>query len=71
MKDYLKLKTVKCSVHTLLNFREMEELLIKNNFLRVHKSYIVAINKIDSIEKNQIFINEKIIPIGNTYKKRF
>jgi len=71
MKDYLKIKTKINTVHTLLSFKEMEDLLIGDNFIRVHKSYIVAINKIDRIEKNKILIAETKIPIGNTYKKRF
>ena len=71
MKDYLRINSTKGKTHTLLNFKEMNKLLNTNNFIRVHKSYIVAINKIESIEKNKIIINDKLIPIGNTYKKDF
>lgn len=45
-----------------------EELLNAANFLRVHKSFIVAINKIKFIEGNRILINDHKIPIGQTYK---
>jgi len=45
-----------------------EDLLNASNFLRVHKSFIVAINKIKFIEGNRILINEHKIPIGQTYK---
>jgi len=45
-----------------------ENLLSKDNFLRVHKSFIVAIDKIKSIESNRIYINSHKIPIGLTYK---
>tara|TARA_R110001632_G_scaffold65_10_gene278 strand:- start:3459 stop:4163 length:705 start_codon:yes stop_codon:yes gene_type:complete len=45
-----------------------EGLLNASNFLRVHKSFIVAINKIKFIEGNRILINEHKIPIGQTYK---
>ncbi|MDN3644013.1 LytTR family DNA-binding domain-containing protein [Lutimonas halocynthiae] len=45
-----------------------EELLNASNFLRVHKSFIVAINKIKFIEGNRILINDHKIPIGQTYK---
>jgi len=45
-----------------------EELLSQMNFLRVHKSFIVAIDKIKLIEGNRIIINEHKIPIGQTYK---
>ena len=47
-----------------------EDLLNASNFLRVHKSFIVAINKIKFIEGNRILINEHKIPIGQTYKSR-
>lgn len=45
-----------------------EELLPKSGFIRTHKSYIVAKNKIKQIEGNRILINEHMIPIGQTYK---
>ena len=45
-----------------------EDLLNTSNFLRVHKSFIVAIDKIKFIEGNRILINEYKIPIGQTYK---
>ena len=45
-----------------------ETMLNENNFLRVHKSFIVAIDKIKFIEGNRIIIHEHKIPIGQTYK---
>jgi len=45
-----------------------ETMLTDGDFLRVHKSFIVAINKIKFIEGNRILINEHKIPIGQTYK---
>ena len=47
---------------------QFEELLNSSNFLRVHKSFIVAIDKIKFIEGNRILINDHKIPIGQTYK---
>ena len=45
---------------------------LKNSgFIRVHRSYIINFSKIDKIVGNQIFIEEHIIPIGNTYKSLF
>ena len=46
----------------------LEEFLPKSNFIRTHKSFIVAKNKINQIEGNRILINEHKIPIGQTYK---
>lgn len=45
-----------------------ESILTDGDFLRVHKSFIVAIDKIKFIEGNRILINEHKIPIGQTYK---
>ena len=45
-----------------------EELLPQDSFLRVHKSFIVAVNKIKLIEGNRILIESHKIPIGQTYK---
>jgi DNA-binding LytR/AlgR family response regulator len=49
----------------------MEDMLPEANFCRVHKSYIVALDKIESIERNRIKIGDMIIPISDTYKKPF
>ena len=45
-----------------------ESLLPPVNFLRVHKSFIVALDKIQLIEGNRIFIDQHEVPIGQTYK---
>lgn len=71
MNEYLRINTVKERIMTLQNFKNIEENLPDDNFVRVHKSYLVAINKIHSIEKNRIKIGDKIIPISNTYKEAF
>jgi DNA-binding LytR/AlgR family response regulator len=50
------------------NISSFEDILSSDNFLRVHKSFIVAINKIKLIEGNRIIIETHKIPIGQTYK---
>lgn len=49
----------------------MENLLPKDNFMRIHKSYIVALNKIETIERNIIKIGDKRIPLGLSYRDKF
>ena len=71
MGDYLRIVTPAKRLMTLLNFKRMEEILPVNKFYRVHKSYIVAIGKIDNIERGRIKITDKLIPISDTYKKPF
>jgi DNA-binding LytR/AlgR family response regulator len=51
--------------------KKMEDALPEKHFVRVHKSYIVALNKIDSIERSRIQIGDKIIPVGDTYRDEF
>lgn len=71
LKEYLIIFTTHQKVLTLQSFKRMEEMLPENNFVRVHKSYIVAIDKIQSIERNRIKITDKLIPIGESYSKAF
>jgi DNA-binding LytR/AlgR family response regulator len=71
MKEYLRIHTSKERIMTLQSFRSIEELLPPDSFCRVHKSFIVAINKIDSIERNRIYIGKNIIPVSTTYKEAF
>lgn len=71
MKNYLRVVTKTDKFMTLLNFKSICSLLPENQFIRVHKSFVVAIDKIDSIERNRIKIGKHLIPIGDTYRKEF
>jgi DNA-binding LytR/AlgR family response regulator len=71
MKEYLRIHTEKERIMTLLSFAEMESILPPERFIRVHKSYIVATSKINSIEKQRIRIGDAMIPISDTYKDGF
>ena len=71
MKDYLKIVTVEKNILTLQNFYGIQELLPSDEFVRTHKSFIVALNKIENIERNRIKIGKVLIPISDTYKKDF
>lgn len=71
MSEYLRIVTTKEKIMTLQSFKNIEEILPKDIFVRVHKSYIVALNKIDSVERNRISISGKLIPVSNTYKESF
>jgi two-component system, LytTR family, response regulator len=71
LKEYLMIFTIQGKVLTLQSFKKMEEILPQANFARVHKSYMVALDKIKSIERNRIRIGEKLIPIGESYGKMF
>lgn len=71
MKDYLQIHTKNKKIMTLMNFARLEELLPAGQFARVHRSFLVAINKIDHIEKNRIRIADQLIPISDTYADMF
>lgn len=68
MKDYVKiyLSTLKKPVLTKSTLKGIEEKLPQQGFMRVHKSYIVNLNKIESIRRNQIRIGEHEIPVGES-----
>ncbi len=71
LKDYISIFTKSERVITLQNMKKMEETLPKADFIRVHKSYIIALDKIESIERSRISISGKTIPIGDTYRDEF
>jgi DNA-binding LytR/AlgR family response regulator len=67
LKNYVSILTKTQRIVSLQTMKQMEELLPAHRFIRVHRSYFVAIDKIISVEKQQIHIKDKIIPIGNAY----
>jgi two-component system LytT family response regulator len=71
MRDYRRIHTAKKKIMTLQNFSEFEKLVPSNLLCRVHKSYMVSINKIESIERSRIKIADQMIPISETYKDAF
>ena len=71
MRDYLRIHTVNKKLMTLQNFSEFEKLIPSNIVCRVHKSFMVALNKIESIERSRIKIADQMIPISETYKELF
>lgn len=58
-------------VLTSHTFSTLELTLPASNFCRVHKSYLVALNKIEQIERHRIKIKNTSIPISDTYKDHF
>lgn len=70
MRDYICIRTTK-NILTLLNFGELLRMLPSDKFIRVHKSFAVNLEHINAIEKDRIYMGEKIIPISKTYKEIF
>lgn len=70
VKDYIRIHTSKGeAVMTLMSMKSMEEHLNPDIFIRIHRSFIININKIDSIEKSTVKIGRTSIPISDSYKE--
>ncbi len=67
LDDYIRIHTKPKSVLTLMTLKSLQEKLHPKEFLRVHRSYIVPVNKIESFGKNKIKVGGKDIPIGSSY----
>lgn len=71
MRDYRRIHTNTKKIMTLQNFSELEKMIPPAILCRVHKSYMVAINKITAVEKGIIDLNGISIPISDTYRQQF
>lgn len=72
MKSYISIDTETDRIITLLSIKEIEEKLTDKGFISVHKSYIVALNRIKAIDGNQIVLKDKkYVPLGDTYHTEF
>lgn len=69
MQNYITIYTEKGRFVTLLYLKNLEESLDSKAFIRVHKSYIVSIDKIEGIEGNEIFIQGNRIPMSRNYRE--
>jgi DNA-binding LytR/AlgR family response regulator len=72
LKNYLRIETIDGKYITYLTLKEIEDKLPSENFIRVHKSYIVNLEKIKAITGNQIEIEKnRLVTIGPGYKEAF
>jgi DNA-binding LytR/AlgR family response regulator len=69
LKEYIRITTKDKSILTKFQLGQIEEMLAKNGFLRIHRSFLVAKNKIDAFSATDVEINGKQIPIGRSYKE--
>jgi len=71
LKDYIKIYTSDKTIMTLNSLKNIQEVLPESKFLRVHRSFIVALSKIDSIQRNRIVIGKTFVPVGENYRNVF
>ena len=71
LKDYVMIYTQQQRIVTLQRMKILEAELPANQFIRIHNSYIVALDAIDAIDKDKVQIGKVFIPISDTYRKTF
>ena len=73
LKDYIKiwLKDNPKPILTLMSLKSLEEELPESQFMRVHRSFIVSLKNVETIERSQIIINKQRITVSEQYKPRF
>ncbi|WP_298734354.1 LytTR family DNA-binding domain-containing protein [uncultured Chitinophaga sp.] len=71
LRDYVAIHTRNGKVLTQQSMKSFQEQLPEDNFIRVHKSYLIAIDKIRFIERNRVVITDTYIPVGETYQEAF
>ncbi|MFA5010869.1 MAG: LytTR family DNA-binding domain-containing protein [Ignavibacteria bacterium] len=71
MSEYIVLKTKSGSIITLQSFKNIEKTLPQSRFFRIHKSYLVSLDKVESVKGQSVFIANKELPIGDKYKESF
>jgi DNA-binding LytR/AlgR family response regulator len=71
LDDYIKIHLPNKSVLTLMTLKTISQKLPSKEFLRIHRSYIVPVSKIEHISKSKVKVGEKEIPIGISYSETF
>jgi len=71
LKNYVAVQLPDSQIITHSTLKNVKELLSDNDFIQVHKSYIVALKHIDRVENDAIWIENTQLPIGNSYRKSF
>jgi len=73
LKDYLKFYTVNSAkpILTLKSMKSLEEELSNKSFMRVHRSFMVNLKKITTVERNRIVFGDTYIPVSDKYKENF
>ncbi|MBL4754484.1 MAG: response regulator transcription factor [Flavobacteriales bacterium] len=69
--DYVNIRTLETRYMVNTSLSSILERLPQKDFMRIHRSYIVRIDKIDSIDGNTILIGDQLIRIGRSYRKLF
>ena len=69
-RDYVIIHTLNEQILTLQSMKSLEDELPNDQFMRIHKSYVINLNQISFIERGRVSINEQLIPISDMHKDR-
>jgi DNA-binding LytR/AlgR family response regulator len=69
LTNYTKVVTVQKKYITLNNLKSFLDHLPPKRFIRIHRSYAVAVDKIQGVYKNELSVNEQRLPLGKTYRQ--
>ena len=69
--NYVTFNLARSKIMTLLSMNKVLQMLPPNHFFRIHKSYIIALRHISKIERHQVIIANKEIPIGSIFRQSF
>ena len=69
--DYVQLHLTDQKIVANLSMKKMMEILPEKDFYRIHKSFIISLQKLELVEGNSVKINNKRLPIGNSYRQQF
>jgi DNA-binding LytR/AlgR family response regulator len=69
LKEYIRIFTKSKTILTRFALGEIETLLAENNFLRIHRSFVVARDKIEAFSATEVEVGGKQLPIGRSYKE--
>lgn len=71
LKDYVRILLKEQQVITKQTITALEEMLPENDFVRIHRSFIVSLNKINSYNQHAVFLGKTELPVGPLYKQEF
>ncbi len=71
LSEYIIIKTKTANIITLQSFKNIEKTLPESEFVRIHKSYLISLSKIECIDGQSVIIAKKELPIGSKYKDNF
>ena len=71
LRDYVKIYLKNSNKPLIIrsSLKSIEEQLPSNKFIRIHKSYLISVESIIAIRKNSVFIKDKELPVGDTYRE--